>query len=61
MRIRITLERDAWTGWNGRHIAAQTIVREFDDAAEADGWFVSDSYFAEPYTRRAVWERLEDR
>ncbi len=58
--IRITLVRGAWTGWNGKDQEPKTIVREFDDAALAQDWFINDSYFAEGYTRSATWERIDD-
>lgn len=58
--IRITLERDAWRSWDGREVPTKTIVREFESVSEADVWFTDDSYYAESYTRRAVWERIPD-
>jgi hypothetical protein len=56
--IRVTLERDAYTGWRGQQRPAATLVREFEDTAVADNWFVHDSYFAETYTAKATWERV---
>lgn len=56
--IRVTLVKDEWTGWNGQVVPARTQVREFEDIAEAENWFISDSYFSEPYTRSALWERI---
>lgn len=56
--IRITVERDAYTGWTGQQIPARTIVREFTDIGMADSWLTGDSYVAEPYTRRLTWERI---
>jgi len=58
--IRITLEKDAWTSWANKRVAAKTVVREFDDPMAAANWFIHDSYFDEGYTRKAVWERLDD-
>lgn len=58
--IRITLEREEFTGWNGRVVPAKTVVQEFADESTAVDWFVHDSYFEESYTVRAVWERIPD-
>ncbi|RTL65872.1 MAG: hypothetical protein EKK42_20210 [Pseudonocardiaceae bacterium] len=60
MSIWITLERDAYTGWNGREVPARTIVKTFEDEYEACTWFVDDSYFEQRFTRRAVWERVDE-
>ncbi|SCL32891.1 hypothetical protein GA0070616_4581 [Micromonospora nigra] len=57
--IRVTLVRRRWVAWNGRTVAPETIVREFDDEARAASWFTEDSYFAEGYTESATWERLD--
>jgi hypothetical protein len=57
--IRITLERDAYEGWNGVTVPAKTVVRTFDSVSEATIWFTRDSYFDEPYTRRATWEVVD--
>lgn len=58
--IRITLEMDEWTTYQtGTVIPAKTIVREFSDEEQALNWFVQDSYFAETYTRKATWERID--
>lgn len=56
--IRITLERDAWVGWDGQIVPVRTIVREFEDHARAASWLVEDSYYAESYTRKMSWERI---
>lgn len=58
--FRITLEKDSYIGWNGERVPARVQVKEFEDHGEAVSWFVYDSYFSEPYTRRAVWERVDD-
>lgn len=36
----------------------QVQVKDFIDAIDAASWFIHDSYFGEPYTRKAIWERL---
>lgn len=56
--IRITLEKDAWLGWDGRTAPARVEVREFEDVGRADDWLNRKSYYAEPYTRKMTWERI---
>lgn len=60
MTIRVTICKDPYTGWDGRDRPARTQVKEFADVAAADNWFTHDSYFAESYTRLAVWARVDD-
>ncbi len=57
--IRITLTRREWVSWASEKVPEKTIVKEFKDRAAAANWFVSDSYFDEPYTVKAVWEVIE--
>lgn len=57
MKIRITLVRGVGVMGNTRHPATKKIVCEFADEHEAANWFIQDSYFAEPYTISALWER----
>lgn len=57
--IRITLEKDEWTGWNGQVVPASITVREFQDDHEGLSWFSEDSYYAEPYMRKATIERID--
>jgi len=53
MTIKIILVRRA-------HGTLRKIEREFDDEYEAANWFINDSYFEQPFTELAVWERFED-
>jgi hypothetical protein len=53
-KVRITLEKEKW-----ERAAARTEVKEFTDVYAAQDWFIHDSYFAEDYTRKATWERLD--
>lgn len=59
MKIRITLHRRE-IRWERHTAPADTIVRVFTDVDEALNWFLHDSYFEEPYTVKAVWERIEE-
>jgi hypothetical protein len=56
--IRITLEKDERTDWDGKTLPARVQVRDFETHAEACSWLVEDSYFEETYTRRMTWERI---
>ncbi len=57
--VRITLVKDSYTGWNGQIVPGRTEVREFTDDHEASDFLVNDSYFSEPYTITALWERID--
>jgi len=61
LRWRVTLEKDEWEpGWGvTKTVPSKVETRELDDVSAAENWFISDSYFSETYTKRAVWERID--
>lgn len=57
--VRVTIERDAYTGWTGAPIPPKTITQDFENFAEAADWVHHDGYISEDYTRRVVIEHVE--
>lgn len=60
--IRIRIVRDARPATfnpDGPMRPASVEVREFDDDQKAANWLIEDSYFAESYTKKVTWERID--
>lgn len=56
--IRITVVRDGYVTYSGRTVLPKTTKHVFQNDPDAAKWLVEDSYFAEPFVARVVWERL---
>lgn len=59
LKVRVIIERDAWTGWNGQQIEAKTLTQDFDNFADATDWAFHDGYIGEAYTKRVLIEKVE--